>query len=142
MGRQVSKRIKKENKNSPMLNFFGDLISFGTCQAIVINIFLIFLFLAIIPTSNLEKTHVPCLFKKIIIPFLYNYDCPTTGFFENCECPACGMTRAMSNLLHGNLNTALSFNKGIIILFPLMIIIFFINLRKWIIFYKKTKTFF
>ncbi|MDD3175305.1 MAG: DUF2752 domain-containing protein [Candidatus Nanoarchaeia archaeon] len=129
MGRQIKK-------------VFGDLISFGTPQAIVINIFLIFLIFTLIPTSTLENKPSLCIFKNIILPFIYNNNCPTEGIFKDCECPGCGLTRAMSSLMHGNLKDALNYNKGIIPLVLTMIVFWIINLRKSIKHYKKTNAFF
>lgn len=138
MGRQVNKKT-----NKPFLfNFFLNLISFSTPQAIVINISLIFLILAFVPTTNLETVGIPCIYKEVILPFIYKNNCPTQGLFANCECPACGMTRAMSSMLHGKFKEAISYNKGILILLPLMIFILIQNIFKWKNHYIKNKTYF
>jgi len=109
---------------------FFDIVSFGTPEAIIFNLIVILLILAIIPTSSLGYLPTKCIFKNIILPIVFNGECPETGIFAGCECPACGMTRAMSRLLHGDLNGAWNFNKGVFIVFSAMLAIIIINLRK------------
>lgn len=61
--------------------------------------------LFIIPTSFFEQGHSICLFKTIL----------------GRECWGCGMTRAFSCVVHGNLHKALGYNKLVIIVFPLIV---------------------
>lgn len=128
---------RKLNKN--IFDFLKDLISFGTPQAIVFNIFLIFLIFSLIPTTTIENTHSVCIFKNIILPIIYENNCPTQGLFANCECPACGMTRAMSSILHLKFKQAYNYNKFIFPLILAMIIILITNSIKSINIYKKEK---
>lgn len=48
-----------------------------------------------------------CMFKNVF------------GF----ECPGCGITRAVLEVLHGNFTSAWAFNKSVIIVFPLLVYI-------------------
>src|SRR5579863_9135542 len=59
----------------------------------------------LIPTPWLEKHPPICLYSAI---------------FGVC-CPGCGMSRAMSCAVHGNLKKALHYNKLVIIVLPLLI---------------------
>ncbi len=115
-----------------------DLVSFDSPQAIVFNLSAIILTLALLPPQFLGGLPTTCIFRTIIFPILFKGNCPTSGFFADCECPACGMTRAMSNLLHGNIEDAYGFNKGALILLPTMLVIIVLNIRKSIKIYKKT----
>jgi len=58
--------------------------------------------LAIVPPAAVERGPSFCIFKNLF------------GF----ECLGCGLTRAFSELLHGNLARAIRFNPLVIIAFP------------------------
>jgi len=116
-----------------------DMVSFNTPQAIAINIAIIFLLLVILPTSALQNSPVPCVFKNYILPFVFRGHCPSSGIFANCECPGCGMTRALSRFLHGDLMGALAYNKLVLVLFSVMIVLLVWNILKSIGYYKKTQ---
>jgi hypothetical protein len=122
--------------------FILDLISFNTPQAKVINLGLILLILAILPTNNLSYSLFKCVFKHFLLPLIFGGICPTSGLFANCACPACGMTRALSSLLHGQINSAWNFNPLVFILLPVMVALIIINLVAWVKYYKKNKTLF
>ena len=111
-------------------SFFLDLLSFNSPKAIVINLSSIFIILASIPTEFLNYSPVKCVFKTIIFPLIFGGVCPEEGFFAYCNCPACGMTRAMSRLLHGDLVGAYGFNKLVFIVFIIMVIVLITNLYK------------
>lgn len=108
-------------------SFFLDCAGFRTQKAIVFNLSFIILLLAIIPTDTLANTPVKCVFKHLILPTIFQGDCPETGVFAGCNCPACGLTRGMSRLLHGDMDGALSFNPLTIPLFIIMISLIIIN---------------
>jgi len=114
-----------------------DFVSFGTPQTRFINLFLILFFLAIFPTNALTYSPFKCVFKNLILPLIFNGNCPITGFFADCECPACGLTRALSSLLHGDIYVAWNFNPLVFVLLPVMLIVMFISVRAWINFYRK-----
>jgi Protein of unknown function (DUF2752) len=59
----------------------------------------------LIPTSWLEKHPPPCLSRILF----------------GVRCPGCGMSRAMSCAVHGNLKKALHYNKLVVIVFPLLV---------------------
>jgi hypothetical protein len=62
--------------------------------------------LVFIPTSWLERHPAPCLFRLL--------------FKRNC--PACGMTRALSSAAHGHWRPALRHNPLVIVVLPLGIL--------------------
>jgi len=105
-------------------NFFLELLAFTTKRAKVIDISVILIALRIIPP---EKIGSYCIFKNFIFPFVFK-TCPTKGLFVGCNCPACGLTRATSQALHGNFNEAWNLNKLIAIVLPFLLIILGINL--------------
>lgn len=123
----MGKQIKIQNK---LLSFLIDCLSFNTPKAIVFNLSSILLILAVIPTKVIVNLPTICIFKNFILPIAFKGKCPTSGLFANCECPACGLTRAMSSLLHGNLQAALGYNHLVIIVFIVMVFIIIINLIK------------
>jgi hypothetical protein len=57
-----------------------------------------------VPTSYIEAGHSICLVKNLF----------------GVECPGCGMTRALSAFMHGNVVSAIRFNKSIVIIGPLL----------------------
>lgn len=125
---KISKKVKY---------IFLDLISFGSPQAILFNLSTILILLFIVPTKYLIYSPAKCIFKNILLPLIFKGNCPTTGIFANCDGPACGLTRAMSSLLHGDFYAAWNFNKGVYLLFSIMIIVLIINLVKTINYYRK-----
>jgi hypothetical protein len=62
---------------------------------------------AAIPTAWLERAPSLCTYKRLF----------------GIECLGCGMTRAMSCLLHGDLAAALAYNKLVMAVFPLMVLL-------------------
>jgi len=125
-------------KLNKIKNIFLDILSFGTPQAKVFNLTSILLILKIAPTNYLYYSPIKCVFKHFLLPIIFNGNCPTDGIFAYCNCPACGMTRAMSRLLHGDLIGAWNFNKLVFIVFFVMVVLIIINLIKSIKYYKKT----
>ncbi len=115
-----------------------DILSFGSPQAIVFNLTSIIVLLGATPVSAVKYSPVTCIFKHFLLPLIFSGNCPASGIFANCECPACGMTRAMSRLLKGRINEALSFNKGVIVVLAVMLIVIAINAFRWYKIYKKT----
>ena len=55
--------------------------------------------------------------------------CLSIMFFDK-ECYACGMTRAIQHLIHLDFAKAISFNKLSILVFPLLIISYFKEIRR------------
>ncbi|MFA6088399.1 MAG: DUF2752 domain-containing protein [Candidatus Woesearchaeota archaeon] len=108
-------------------SFFLELLSFSTPRAIVINISSIFLALRLLPTNVLSGSPITCVFKTYIIPLFFQHGCLTYGFFAFCNCPACGITRGMSRLLHGDLFGAIGYNKLVIPVFGIMIFLLVLN---------------
>ncbi len=60
--------------------------------------------LAVVPTSVVESGPPICLSRLLL----------------DLECWGCGMTRAFSCLAHGDLDRALAFNRGVVIVGPLL----------------------
>jgi len=101
-----------------------DIISFGTPLTQTLNLVLILLALAILPTGYIAKYspfHFRCIFKTVILPLIFRGNCPSSGLFAGCNCPACGMTRAMSRLLHGDLIGAWNFNPLVFVVLGIMV---------------------
>jgi hypothetical protein len=107
-----------------------DLLSFNTPQAIVFNLVVILLLLAAVPTSSLTTLPSTCIFKNFILPAVFHGHCPSSGLFAGCQCPACGLTRAMSRLLHGDLTGAWGFNPLVFLVLAVMLAVIAMNLKK------------
>lgn len=58
----------------------------------------------LVPTSCFETGHSLCLFKNLF----------------GAECPGCGMTRALSAMVHGDIPAAFGYNWTVIVVFPLL----------------------
>ncbi len=106
-----------------------EFLSFNSERAKIINLSSILLFLTVIPTKIIENGHSICIFKNFIFPIIFGENCPLLG---NCDCPACGMTRSVSNILHGNIKRAWSFNKLAPIVLTIMVALIIINATKLI----------
>lgn len=63
--------------------------------------------LAVTPTGMIEAGPRLCLFKNL------------TGM----ECPGCGLTRAFSHTMHGDLTRAYACNKMVTVVFPLALLL-------------------
>jgi hypothetical protein len=63
----------------------------------------VLIFLSIIPTGFIEHGPTICVFKNLL----------------GVECPGCGMTRAFSCILHGDPVAAISYNRLVVVVFPL-----------------------
>jgi hypothetical protein len=61
--------------------------------------------LALAPTAWLERTPSVCLYWNVF----------------GVHCPGCGMTRAFSALLHTDFARALSHNKLVVVVFPVIV---------------------
>jgi len=61
---------------------------------------------AAIPTAWLERAPSLCTYKRLF----------------GIECLGCGMTRAISCLLHGDIAAALAYNKLVMAVFPLLVL--------------------
>lgn len=117
---------------------FFNILSFGTPQTRIFNLSSILIILAILPTKYLNYSPIKCIFKHFLLPLVFGGNCPTSGLFAYCNCPACGLTRALSNLLHGNFAGAWTLNKLTYIVLPLMVFLIIFNLIKSIKYYRKT----
>lgn len=115
--------------------FILDIVSFGSAQAIVIDISIILLLLFLLPLQYLLAVSI---YSTFVIPYVFNNACPAEGAFKNCGFYSIGQTRALSSFLHGNFRAALEMNKLVLILFIVMIWILVLNLYKSYKYYKKT----
>ncbi len=109
-------------------NIFKEFLSFNSRRAVVINLSTILVGLRLVPAERIGSF---CIFKNFIFPFIFN-GCPTKGLFVGCNCPACGLTRATAYFLRGEIKTAMSFNKLVLILVPFIFGLIIYNLY-WII---------
>ena len=103
-------------------NIFLDLLSFDSPQAKVFNFFMIFFIASIVPTNLLGYLPIFSVYKT----------------FFNLTLYSSGMTRAMSRLFHGDLIGALSFNKLVVFVFAVMLVLIIINLKRSFDYYKET----
>lgn len=111
---------------------FLEIISFGSPRAIVFNLSSILVLLATIPTEHLKYSPVKCVFKHFLLPLIFNGSCPEDGLFASCNCPACGLTRAMSRLLHGDVSGAYNFNKLVFLVLIAMVAVIIVNVIKMV----------
>ena len=81
---------------------------------IIVNI-IILIALYIIPTDSSILENL-CIYKLIL----------------GKECWNCGMTRAFLAMLHFDLNTALSYNNKVVIVFPMTIVVYLSTWYKYI----------
>ncbi len=121
-------------------DYFFHFLSFGSPQAIAFNLSSILLSFGILPVKSSEHTIFKCVFKNVIFPFIFRGNCPETGLFAHCNCPGCGMTRALSNLLHGNFSEAWHFNRLVYPLVAVMLVLIAINMRKTYFYWKDNGT--
>ncbi len=110
-------------------SIFLEFLSFNSKRAKVINLSSILFLLAVIPTKVIENSHSICIFKNFIFPLVFGENC---SFLGSCNCPACGMTRSVSNILHGNFKRAWSFNKLAFLTLIIMTTLIVINTIKLI----------
>ncbi len=85
-----------------------------TCTYILLPLVLV-----LVPPSLLDAAPSLCLIKAIF----------------GVEGPGCGMMRALAAVMHGDLAGALAFNKTIVVVFPLLVLLWAIWLRgagEWI----------
>jgi hypothetical protein len=110
--------------------FVLDCLSFNTPKAIVFNISSIFFILLITPLNYLNSLPSFCIFKNFILPLVFRGNCPSNGLFAECHCPACGLTRALSSLLKGNLSIAINYNFLAIPVLIVMVTLLVVNVVK------------
>ncbi len=55
--------------------------------------------------------------------------CPSKVFFD-LECLGCGMTRAVMHLHHLNLDEAVYYNAGVLVIYPALVILWFVWVYK------------
>jgi Protein of unknown function (DUF2752) len=77
-------------------------IIFRCLSAISVSILIM---LVIVPLEALERYPAFCPFKR----------------FLGIECYGCGMTRALCALLHGHVQLALQYNRGVLFAFPMLV---------------------
>ncbi|OGI16020.1 hypothetical protein A3K63_05260 [Candidatus Micrarchaeota archaeon RBG_16_49_10] len=115
-----------------------DILSFGSPQAIIFNLSSLLLGLAAIPTKYLAYSPLKCVFKSFLLPLVFGGNCPTSGLFAGCSCPACGIARGISRLMHGDLVGTWNYNKLAFLVVPIMLALIAVNLHKSVQHYKKT----
>jgi hypothetical protein len=106
--------MKKEN-----LLILWETITLSSDRAKVIIFSFGPLFLALYPTERLGQPGRICTLKNIIFPLILG---------QKYNCPGCGITHAISRVMHADLLSAYNYNKLIVIVFPLIIF----NLYRWV----------
>ncbi len=109
-------------------DFAIELLSFGSPRAIVINLVLILVIVAIVPIGQLH--FFPSVFKGIILPLVFGGQCPESGILKDCNIYSTGETRALSKLLDGDIEGAIAYNWLIVFLFPVIVFLIVFNLTK------------
>jgi hypothetical protein len=115
-----------------------DCVSLGSPQAIVIDFSIILLVLLILPTSSLHVLPYRCVFKHVILPFVFRGNCPTSGLFAECNCPGCGLTRGISRLLHLDFAGAWEYNPLSFAVLGVMVVLLVVNIKRSVGLYKAT----
>ena len=113
-----------------IIKLLKDIIGFRWPKIIVFNLTIILLYLALIPKNMVFWWKSSCIWKNYVIPLFFHWNCPTSWFFAWCECPACGMTRAVYLILHGDFSLARDYNKLSFIVLPMMLAVIGYNIRK------------
>ncbi|GCE47566.1 uncharacterized protein DUF2752 [Thermosporothrix hazakensis] len=73
----------------------------------VVGYLLLPLLFWLIPSSWLEAHPIPCLSRLLL----------------HRTCPGCGMTRAVSCTIHGEFRKAWHYNKRVVFVFPLLLLV-------------------
>ncbi|MBS3167052.1 DUF2752 domain-containing protein [Candidatus Woesearchaeota archaeon] len=121
MGKLIFKKLKR------VKTLFLEFLSFSSPRAIVFNLLFILIFLRVLPLKLLENGPRLCVFSRIL-ELIYRGNCPTSGLFSGCACPSCGLTRGIAHLLRGDLISAYTLNKGVILVFLVILIAIIWNL--------------
>ncbi|MBN1386136.1 DUF2752 domain-containing protein [Candidatus Woesearchaeota archaeon] len=127
-------------------SFFGfvyDMLGFRTPQARLFNFSSAFVILASVPTELLAKSPAKCVWKHFLLPLAFGGVCPESGFFADCNCPACYMTRGISSILHGRFRYAWDhYNRFAFLTVVIMAVLLITSLVQTIKYYRKTKKIF
>ena len=118
--------------NDPLINLLFEFLSLSTPRAVVADFSVILLALAITPTAFWDRTPDTCVWHRFILPLIYRGQCPTSGIFKDCHIFSCGMTHAMSRLLHGDLSGAYYYNHLVYIVVTVVLVIYLYNIWKLI----------
>ena len=117
-----------------ILKKFLNLVDLSRPQSILFVFGSGLFILAISPYHWIENSFFKCIWKTYVFPFFFNGHCPSTGILANCNCPGCGMTRAIWQILHGNFKEAYNLNHLSPLVFIILLSFLFINIYK---FYKQ-----
>jgi len=107
-----------------------EFLSLSSPMAVVVDFSAILFVLAITPTAFWDRTPDLCIWHRFILPWIFHEACPISGIFADCHCPGCGLTRAMSAMLHGNFQTAYDYNHLIFIVSGIIIFLIGWNFYK------------
>jgi hypothetical protein len=95
------------------LKLIGKTLPPALIAKIKLGVFLLFPFaLFLLPLHTLDTLPSVCLIKLI------------TGH----ECPGCGMTHAVLNVIHLQFTNAFNYNKLVVVIFPLLSYIWLLNI--------------
>ena len=111
---------------------FFEFLSLGSPKAVVIVFSILILMLGIIPTAFFGEKGGICIWHQYILPLILGGNCPESGFFAHCYCPACGLTHAFSRFFHADLKGAREYNKSIFAVATVVFAIYITNIIKFI----------
>lgn len=119
MGRIVPKKI-----------IVFEFLSLSSPKAVVVSFSVVFMALTIIPTAFLGQLGGLCIWHRFVLPWIFYAYCPESGLFAHCFCPGCGITHAMSRLLHGDITGAYYYNHLVYIVAAVVTIVYVTNIAK------------
>jgi len=128
----VGRIVSRKNIVSKFWSLAYRQAGLGSPKAVVVSFSVVFMALAVIPTAFLGQPGSLCIWHRFVLPWIFHNYCPQSGLFANCLCPGCGITHAMSRLLHGDIIGAYNYNHLIYIVAAVVIIVYITNIIKLI----------
>lgn len=102
-------------------NIFWEITTLSTPRARVVVFSLFLIFLALFPTQYLGEKGGHCIFHSFLFPLILK---------QSYYCLGCGLTHAVSRVMHGDFLGAYYYSKMIILVFPLILVILISDIIK------------